>query len=289
MVEDCQVEYIPPSQEETSAVIGLLQELVNNQQQLLNNQIEGFSSIEGLLNQLVTMAGTPSTMSKYFSTDETAISIATPTKPSSPDTIADPLTGTPGYDRIRVFQVLDRNSPHLSVINDGTASLFVIVSHDGQIWSTDENPILVGEARLFHNVYELRLRSPVAGNVALFTGGVYRATEYDYWLAYSNAVSSAAINRAAFTAQSITPIGIPGAGTQLPPIVMPNGFQLVIRATPGNAAVVYLANSGANTGIAANRITLAAGDTAKLQITNANLVWVASTVAATSVDILAEQ
>lgn len=289
VVEDCQVEYTPPSQEDTSAIIGLLRDLVNNQQDILNSQNDGFSALEDSLNQLITLqTASRVIMDKYFSTDETAISISTPIKPTSPDIIADPIAGIPGYDRIKINQTVNRNSPHISIINDGTAALYVIVSHDGQIWSTDENPVLVGEARLFFNVYELRIRSPSAGNVGLLSGGVYRATEYDYWLAYSNAVSSAAINRPAFTAQSRIGIGVPGVGTQLPNIPMPNGYQVVIRATPGNAAVVYLANSAVNTGDPLNRITLASGDTAKLQITNANLVWVASPGIA-NVDILAEQ
>lgn len=231
----------------------------------------------------------PSVEEKYFSTEELAISIATPTKPSSPDIIANAIAGIPGYDRIRIHDIMNRNSPNVSVINDGTTPLFIIVSYDGYIWSTDENPILVGEARLFHNVYELRIRSPTAGNVSLFSGGVYRATEYDYWLAYSRAVASALINRSAFIAQSLIGIGPPGVGsTNLPNIAIPNGFQLVIRATPGNTANVFLANSAADTGIPANSITLATGDVVKLQITNANLVWVASAGVA-NVDILVEQ
>jgi hypothetical protein len=231
----------------------------------------------------------PSVPDKYFSTEELAISIATPVKPSSSDIIANAAAGIPGYDRLRIYEIMNRNSPNISVINDGTASLYVIISHDGYVWSTDENPILVGEARLFHNVYELRIRSPVAGNVSLFSGGVYRATEYDYWLAYSRAVASALINRSAFIAQSIGPIAAPGiGGTNLPNIAIPNGFQLVVRATPGNAANVFLATSAVNINNAASRITLAVGDTAKLQITNANLVWVASAGVA-NVDILAEQ
>lgn len=288
-MNNCQVEYTPPSPEEESAIVELLKELIYNQKELINNQNEGFSSLESLLNQLITLTG-PSQppIDRYFSTEETAISIATPNKPEGPDTIANAATGTTGYDRIRIYDIMGRNSPNISVINDGTTSLFVIISHDGQIWSSDENPILVGEARLFHNAHELRIRSPTAGNLSNFTGGVYRATEYDYWLAYSSAVSSGAINRSTFTAQSLIGIGAPGVGTNLPNITVPNGFQLVVRATIGNVANVFLANSAANTGIAANRITLAAGDTAKLQITNANLVWVASTGVA-NVDILAEQ
>jgi hypothetical protein len=289
MVEDCQVVYIPPSQDEAALIIGLLEELINNQEEILNSQNEGFTSLEDLLNQLIALEA-PDPEKKYFSTDEVAISISTPIKPASADEIADPIAGVPGYDRIKVNQTIDRNAPHISIINDGTTALYVLVSHDGQSWTTDENPVLIGEARVFFNVYELRIRSPLVGNVSLFTGGVYRATEYDYWLAYTNVVVNAvANNRAAFTAQSLVVTGnLPGVGINLPAIVMPNGFQLVIRGTPGNAAVVYLANSAVNTGDPLNRITLAAGDVVKLQITNANLVWVASTGAA-SIDILAEQ
>ncbi|MBU1067047.1 hypothetical protein KKE60_04640, partial [Patescibacteria group bacterium] len=62
------------------------------------------------------------------------------------------------------------------------------------------------------------------------------------------------------------------------------------RATVGNANNIYLANSALNLANAAQRITLAAGDSASLTITNANLVFVAGAGAGpNNVDILVEQ
>lgn len=98
-----------------------------------------------------------------------------------------------------------------------------------------------------------------------------------------------AANRSDFTAQSLQNIGLPGTGTQLPNISVPNGFALVVRATPGNAGSVYLSRTQAGTNVATSRNTLSAGDSAKLYITNANLAWVAGSQANQNVDILVEQ
>lgn len=219
---------------------------------------------------------------KYYNTPQTAILVATP-NPTAGQAL-DPDNA--GYQAERVFVQLNRIAPQISVINDGNASLYVISTPDGANWSP-EAAILVGEARRFYNVYELRLRSTVAGTVATLQGGVYRVTEYEYSLAYTSTVT---FNRTAFTVQSLQGIALPAAGgTQLPSITVPNGFALVIRATPGNAGNVYYATSSANTNVATTRGTLAAGDSVSLYISNANLVWVAGSVAGQNVDITVEQ
>lgn len=225
----------------------------------------------------------------YYDTPQTVISVATTTQPS-PDVISNALAGTPGYQVEEIYPTLMRISPKITVINDGSATLFVISSPDGKDWSA-EVTILVGEARTFYNVWELRLRSPTAGGIGPPTsGGVYRVTERDFWLAYTKGTSGGAItNRAAFTAQSLQPIAATPGFTQLPNIPVPDGFALVIRATVGNGAQVFLANSGANTAVVTARVTLNAGDSVKLFITNANLVFVAGSVAGQNVDILVEQ
>ncbi len=221
-----------------------------------------------------------------YNTGLLAVSIATPTKPAQPNIIANATTGQTGYDRIQIFELLGRNSPGISVINDGNASIYVISSNNGEHW-TDENPILKGEARIFYDVYELRIRCTVAGNTNTLQGGVYRLTEYDYSLAYTSTVT---FNSTAFTVRSLQGIALPAAGgTQLPDIPIPNGFALVIKATPGNAGLVYYAINSANTNVATLRGTLAAGDSVSLYISNANLVWVAGSIAGQNVDITVEQ
>lgn len=250
-----------------------------------------FSQILSKITEMVTSLGTaPKPEEKYYDTPQTVIAVATPAQPNSPDTFSNATAVPPvqGYQSENIYATVGRIANKITVINDGTTTLFVISSPEGKTWSS-ENTILIGEARTFWNVWELRLRSPSAGVLAPLTGGVYRVTERDFWLAYSSAIASASINRAAFTAQSVQPINNLPATTQLPAIAVPNGFSLVVRATVGNATTIYLSNSAANLVIAANRITLNAGDLVRLAITNANLVFVAGSGAGVNnVDILVE-
>lgn len=96
-------------------------------------------------------------------------------------------------------------------------------------------------------------------------------------------------NRTSFTAQVVN---APVAGAQLPSITVPDGFSLMIRANILNTGQVYVAISQANATNAAipgNRNTLNAGDTLRLYVTNANLVYVAGSAASQNVDLLVEQ
>jgi len=265
--------------------------------ELIQHILEQHETFREILVQLTEISKSPGIAprleNEYYNTPQTVIQVATPNPPAGiildPAMISNPVTGTPGYQVEGIFTQLQRKSPRVTVINDGTSILYAITTSDSSTWS-QEAPILIGEARTFFNVWELRLRSPTAGNLTLGTGGIYRVTEYDFWLAYSSAIAAAALNRAAFTAPSVQPIANLPATTQLPAIAVPNGFDLVVRATVGNATVIYLADSAANLAIPANRITLNAGDTASLTITNANLVFVAGLgPGANNVDILVEQ
>ena len=266
--------------------------------ELIQRILEQHETFRQILVQLTEISKSPGIATRleneYYNTPQTVIQVATPNPPAGitldPAMIYNPVTGTPGYQVEGIYTQLQRKSPRVTVINDGTSILYAITTSDSSTWS-QEAPILIGEARTFFNVWELELRSPTAGNLTLGTGGIYRVTEYDFWLAYSSAIAAAALNRAAFTAQSVQSISnILAAPTQLPAITVPNGFALVVRATVGNATVIYLANSAANIAIATNRITLNAGDTASLTITNANLVFVAGLgPGVNNVDILVEQ
>jgi len=227
----------------------------------------------------------------YYNTAQTVIVNATANPPAGQ--VLDPdgstLLGTANYQVEQVHTTVQRNAPKIGVINDGTSIIYVISTQDAQTWS-NESPVLPGEARFFYNVWSLGLRSPVIGNLTTGQGGIYRATEYDFWLAYSSAVVASTVNRPAFTAQSVQPINNLPATTQLPNIQVPNGFSLVIRATVGNATTIYLSNSAVNLAGATTRITLNAGDIVRLNITNANLVFVAGSGAGVNnVDILVEQ
>lgn len=258
--------------------------------QRILEQNETMQQILSKMTDLVTSLGTtPKVEREYYNTPQTAIQVATPNpapgQPLDPDQITNGVN--PGFQAETVYVQLGRKAPQISVINDGNASLYVITTPDGANWSP-EAAILIGEARRFYNVWELRLRSTVAGNVSTLQGGVYRATEYEYSLAYTSTVT---FNRTAFVVQSLQNIALPAAGTPLPNIIIPNGFALVVRATVNNAAgsIVYVATSSANTNVAASRFSLAPGDSVKLYITNANLGWVAGSVASLNVDLIVEQ
>lgn len=228
---------------------------------------------------------------KYYSTEQIAITVDTPIKPTSSDAIADPNTipPTPGYDRIQVYDQMNRKSRNISVINDGTTHLFVRTSADGKKFSTQENPIFVGESRIFHNIYEMRIRSPSSGNLVTGLGGVYRVTEYDYSLSYSSTVLSGSVNRPSFVTRVVNaPLG----GFQLPNIPVANGFALTLRANVNNGlGFVFIADTIANVTNAAIpgfRNTLAAGDTLRVFLTNANLVFIAGSTGAENLDIIVE-
>lgn len=227
---------------------------------------------------------------RYYNTPQTAILVATP-NPAAGQAL-DPEN--PGYQAETVFNQLQRIAPQISVINDGNATLYVITTPDSANWSP-EAAILVGEARRFYNVYELRLRSTVAGTVSTLQGGIYRVTEYEYSLAYTSTVT---FNRTAFIAQSVVlpdalnhaldaVLNAANVGATLP-IAVPNGFALVVRSNVKNAGTLYVSASDATNAVL--RVTLNAGDTLKLFITSSSLVFVALTNFATDrVDILVEQ
>ncbi len=145
----------------------------------------------------------PAQKTRWYNTPTTAITVATPVQPSSPDIISNPTTGTSGYQRETVYATLERIAPKLTVINDGTDTIFVITTTDGSTWSS-ESPILQGEKRILYNVFEMRLRSPTAGNLTAETGGIYRATELDLWPAYVKLITPGAfipINKASVVGQ----------------------------------------------------------------------------------------
>lgn len=79
------------------------------------------------------------------------------------------------YDSHRIFARLRRKAPIIYVSNDDAAQgvnvLYVTVSHDGGSSGSREQPIYAHEIKEYHDVYELKLRSP-SQNLP------YRITEY---------------------------------------------------------------------------------------------------------------
>lgn len=76
------------------------------------------------------------------------------------------------YNRERIFEVLERNAERLLVKNDGSDILYVVSTHIGGLSFSREVPIYPGEAKIYYNIYELRLRSSTEGLT-------YRVTEYN--------------------------------------------------------------------------------------------------------------
>lgn len=252
--------------------------------------------------EIPTLGGVPGE-GMYYVTEEVAIQVATPNPPTGQvidsDRIAfDTLTNTfgpapNGYQRERIHDVIKRNAPRATVINDGDVTIYVITSPNGRKWSP-ATPILPYEARTFFNVWELRLRCPVKGDLTTtpFHGGIYRVTEYDYWLSYSRLVTVAGaavtvnvntLNRPNFIAQRIA---VDVIDSTLPNITVPDGFALSIIANVNNVGQIFLSRTDAT--VVIDRTTLAAGDVRSLFITNANLVHVAGSVAGQFVDIIVE-
>lgn len=217
----------------------------------------------------------PRRLPDVFDTGSLTTTIATPTTPSSPDTIA--TAAIPGYDSLQINHLLSRNSPRLTLINDGPGTLYVISSDDGERWSQTEIIVQFGEYRVLNNVFELRLRSPQLTS--------YRATEGEIYTSYS--VVSADLNRADFnTGQTLVPV--PGVAVQLPNIAIPDGFALVIKALPANAGRVYIGHTAADAQVPANAYSLGPNEHVELKITNANLVYLDAAAVNDGVEIVVE-
>lgn len=102
------------------------------------------------------------TYRNYYDINNT-ITTAQTTNPNDEDNV--------NYNQEQVFVSLERNAPYLWVANDGNNTLFVIASHEGGQNFSRERPIYAQQAKIYYNIYELRLRSPTQGLA-------YRVTEY---------------------------------------------------------------------------------------------------------------
>jgi len=110
-----------------------------------------------------------------FNTGSVAITMETLDRPDI-DQIADIDKDICGYDRIRVFDSMERKSD-ITIINDGPDSIYFVVNrngidHEEEMWSQAELMIYPGEAWKIYHVHELRIRSETQGNK-------YRITEDD--------------------------------------------------------------------------------------------------------------
>ncbi len=108
----------------------------------------------------------------YYDIDNTITSALDTTPPGG--RILDP--DNTNYNQERIFEYCERNVAYLYVANNapiGGAIIYVICSHKGDVAHfTKERPIYPQQTKTFMNVYELRLRSPVARTP-------YQVSEYD--------------------------------------------------------------------------------------------------------------
>lgn len=202
-----------------------------------------------------SLATVPKPEVMYYDTPLVAIAVGTPLQPTGPDILSVPTAIPPasGYQAERIYGTLNRKAPKLAVINDGTANLFVISTSDGHNWSS-EVTILTGEGRMFYDVFEIRLRSPTAGNLGLGTGGIYRAIERDFWLAYSKTVSSGPggftpLNKGSLVGQAQAggvDIFLTLTGASITPSSAPTTFRVMVAMSVGGGTFSASINDGIN-------------------------------------------
>jgi len=99
----------------------------------------------------------------YYDVSNT-IDTAGASDPNDPDSAV--------YNRERIFEVVERNAERLLVKNDGTDTIYTVVTHIGGASFSKEVPIYTKESKIYYNVYEIRLRSPTLSNA-------YRVMEYE--------------------------------------------------------------------------------------------------------------
>ena len=110
-----------------------------------------------------------------FNTGKLKITMSSLDKPDM-DQIANIDNNEPGYDRINVYDSMNRTA-NITVINDGPDEIYFIVNRNGidhqkSMWSQNEISLYPGEVWKIYHVHELRIRSEYQGNE-------YRITEDD--------------------------------------------------------------------------------------------------------------
>ncbi len=81
-----------------------------------------------------------------------------------------------------------------------------------------------------------------------------------------------------------------GTAEQLPDVVIPDGFKVVLAAKPANTGYIYLGNSKVSAEDSSSYFDrLEAGDSITLQITTLKIVWINSSVSAEGITYIVEQ
>ena len=79
-----------------------------------------------------------------------------------------------------------------------------------------------------------------------------------------------------------------GTAEQLPSQAIPDGFELVVRALPGNGNNIFLGETEALVESATDRLQFTAGNGLTLKVRDANQVWVDAAVDGEGVDYWVE-
>lgn len=174
--------------------------------------------------------------------------------------------------------------------------LYVRTSTGANAEFSVEVPVRVGEDWEFRDVYAFRIRSSVAGQQYRITTDPHHTTFVSTIVNVptgTTATTPPVANRPDFIALNV-PVGVadsvlsPSPPGLISTITIPNGFALVITANIDNSGTsrIFISRTNALSG---NRVTLAPGDAARLNITTSDLIHVAANVAGQSIDILVEQ
>lgn len=83
-------------------------------------------------------------------------------------------------------------------------------------------------------------------------------------------------------------IAAPGEPKQLPPMLIPDGMEVVVRAMLDNAGYVYVGKSKDQVKNVDKRIALERKDHTKMRVQNTNLIWVDAAIATEGVDYWCE-
>lgn len=136
------------------------------------------------------------------------------------------------------------------------------------------------------------LNPPVARNtfLARFPEAIEVISMADAEISNPNIITEPLPNATAFTV-SVSTVVTAGTPVNLPSVAVPDGRALVVvsDATNDVKKVVYVATSSANTALATARVTLSPGNSVKLYVTNADLVWIDSNGNGQKVDVIVEQ
>lgn len=103
---------------------------------------------------------------KKYNSGLQVLQFAVPNIPSDSNT--DPKTG---YTVVDVYTILGRRAPVIYLLNEGPGTIFSRFTSVNSIsgFLSAEKPVFEGETAEFHNVWQLRLRTPTAGTQYRFT------------------------------------------------------------------------------------------------------------------------